>query len=281
MSDNIAHALSAAGGGMISMAVTYPLNTLSVRLSVKKENNESQLDLLKKMLQKEGVKSLYAGLNSALFGIAITQGIYFYFYEKVKSIYGGASLTVLESMSSGALAGIATAVTTNPIWVINTRQTVSSESFFKTLLDLLKKEGVTSLYKGLVPALILVINPIIQFTVFEQLQERLKRSKKVLSSWDFFFLGAISKLIATAGTYPYILVKSRMQVDQSAGGVKPNTLKTFQTIIKNEGILGLYKGIESKLLQSVLTSAFMFLFKEKLFNVVVALLVFTRLRQTA
>ena len=60
-------------------------------------------------------------------------------------------------------------------------------------------------WRGLGPALVLVINPIIQYTVFEQLKNILVqiRAAKLrsrgtvvasLSDWDFFLLGAFSKL---------------------------------------------------------------------------------------
>ena len=67
----------------------------------------------------------------------------------------------------------------------------------------------------------LVINPVIQYTVFEQLKnflvkgrtERLRAAAAgaaatgavaVLSDWDYFLLGALSKLVATSSTYPYM-----------------------------------------------------------------------------
>ena len=56
------------------------------------------------------------------------------------------------------------------------------------------------------PALVLVVNPIIQYTVFEQLLAKVKQWRKgqPLSAWDFFWLGAVSKLAATGSTYPYM-----------------------------------------------------------------------------
>ena len=52
------------------------------------------------------------GLGSALFGIAVTQGIYYYWYELVKAFFEKTSvegkklaLTTAESMASGAVAG--------------------------------------------------------------------------------------------------------------------------------------------------------------------------------
>ncbi|KAJ1557573.1 hypothetical protein HK096_006505 [Nowakowskiella sp. JEL0078] len=114
MSDNIAHALAGAGGGMISMALTYPLTTVSMRSAVEKKSNAKtgltgQISALNKIIAEEGVLGLYSGLNSALFGIAFTQGIYYFFYEKLKAIFEESSqrssMTVLESMTAGAIAG--------------------------------------------------------------------------------------------------------------------------------------------------------------------------------
>ena len=44
-------------------------------------------------------------------------------------------------------------------------------------------------------------------------------------------------------------------------------MTAFQTIVREEGPAGLYKGLSSKLLQSVLTAAILFLAKERLVDV--------------
>ncbi len=64
------------------------------------------------------------GVHSALFGIAVTNAVYYYWYEFVKSVFEGAALpkkalTVGENMLTGAIAGAFTSILTNPIWVIN------------------------------------------------------------------------------------------------------------------------------------------------------------------
>ncbi len=152
--------------------------------------------------------------------------------------------------------------------------------FWAAVRMILKEEGLKGFFRGIVPALILVINPIIQYTLFEKLKERLERVKPSLTAIDFFLLGAISKLAATGSTYPYIVIKSRMQLKQGAkdDAQYKSIVDGFKKIVKNEGIQGLYKGIESKLLQSVLTSAFLFAFKEEFFAVAIKLLVTLRLR---
>src|SRR5687767_9218949 len=70
---------------------------------------------------------------------------------------------------------------------------------------MIKDNGFKSLWQGVMPALILVANPIIQYTVFEKIKARIAKTR-ALSSFDFFLLGAISKLAATSITYPYMYV---------------------------------------------------------------------------
>ena len=79
----------------------------------------------------------------------------------------------------------------------------------QTIHHILEKGGLAAFWRGIGPALVLVINPVIQYTVFEQLKNTLVRRRlaklraggpavttaiSVLSDWDYFFLGALSKL---------------------------------------------------------------------------------------
>lgn len=46
-----------------------------------------------------------SGLDSALFGISLTNYCYYYFYEFTKSWINKAQMSTIESMSAGAVAG--------------------------------------------------------------------------------------------------------------------------------------------------------------------------------
>ena len=82
------------------------------------------------------------GMHSAMVGIAVTQGVYYYWYEFVKAYFETYSesgkkraLTTAQGMAAGAIAGkrlsnwvkgrdcvgAATSILTNPVWVINVR----------------------------------------------------------------------------------------------------------------------------------------------------------------
>ena len=271
-SDNIAHALAGAGGGLLAMTLTYPLITLSTRAQVEsKRADTSTLAAVRHIINREGVSGLYSGLDSALFGISVTNFVYYYWYEWTRSFFEKAAeksgrlsknLTTLESMAAGAVAGSATVLLTNPIWVVNTRMTAkqnhagdeklpgpggeksaqqkNKSSSIGTLLSLIRDEGASSLFAGVLPALVLVINPILQYTIYEQLKNALEKRRKV-GPYESFYLGALGKLLATTITYPYITVKSRAHV---AARDKPNEgmIKSLQKIVRDEGWGGLYNG---------------------------------------
>ena len=211
-----------------------------------------------------------------MFGISVTNFVYYYWYEWTRAAFeraavtaGRASknLTTVESMVAGALAGSATVMITNPIWVINTRMTARkneavekglpggegkprrSPSTLDTLLSLLREEGPRALFAGVLPALVLVINPILQYTIFEQLKNMLEKRKRVTPK-DAFYLGAIGKLLATSITYPYITVKSRAHVARKDA---PNEgmIQSVRKIVKEEGWMGLYNGMHFLIVDSI------------------------------
>lgn len=93
-------------------------------------------------------------------------------------------LSTLEAMLAGLIAGSATSVISNPLWVVQTTQSIrtldhppskagSSEpkaaikklGFRQTVMHILRKDGIGAFWRGIGPALVLVINPIIQVTM--------------------------------------------------------------------------------------------------------------------
>ncbi|CAO1613255.1 unnamed protein product [Parajaminaea phylloscopi] len=317
VSDGFIHACAGGAGGMIAMSATYPLVSISMRAAVEqKKQNKGALEAASKILAEEGLSGLYSGLSSSLLGISITNFVYYGFFETAREailasknkgaatnatsaaakIAAGGALSTAESMLAGALAGSATTIITNPIWVVNTRQTVrigdggktvdaktpagqrqqpnapvKKLSFLQTIQHIIKTDGVTALWRGIGPALFLVINPILQYTAFEQLKNllvnsRLKRGVSAsLTDFDFFILGALSKLFATGLTYPQVLVKSRQQAGSGPSKSKRNFFGELAEIVKREGISGLYRGLGPKLTQSVLTAAILFSSQARLF----------------
>ncbi len=77
---------------------------------------------------------MYAGIEPALLGTAVSQGIYFYLYSSLRQLAVAAKskgrpveasrrqdIGVVASLVTAALAGCGNVLLTNPIWVVATR----------------------------------------------------------------------------------------------------------------------------------------------------------------
>ena len=221
------------------------------------------------------------------------------------------SMGAVDNLLIAAVAGVLNILCTLPIWVVNTRMTLARKgsgsytSITHTFRTILAEEGVAGLYKGLMPSLILVSNPAIQFLAYEQLVLLLSRFYRArhrtattlvssihtthantsttlpipptplpaLSSIDFFVLGAVSKAVATILTYPYQVVKARMQADKAASDSSlGETVAVLRSIVEREGVGALFNGMGAKMVQTVVNSAFMFAVYEKLAEIMLSAL---------
>ncbi|QPG75223.1 hypothetical protein FOA43_002573 [Brettanomyces nanus] len=218
------------------------------------------------------IQGLYGGLSTALVGIVATNFLYYYFYEytgnKLKGRAGKFSdlkgLSARESIIAGLVGGVVSRIVTNPIWVANTRMAVAqgrAGNVLHVIYDIIKNEGWKKLFAGLTPALALVLNPIIQYTIFEQLKTAfVTRKRRALTAVDALYLGAFGKLVASLITYPSYTVRSRMHMNK---GSSKTIDRMVLDIIHNEGVSSFYKGLGLKLIQGTVCSAFLFYFKEE------------------
>ncbi|XP_043815229.1 peroxisomal nicotinamide adenine dinucleotide carrier isoform X6 [Manihot esculenta] len=249
--------------------------------------------LFHQVIKTEGWGGLYSGLKPSLFGTAASQGIYYYFYQVFKNRaeaiaasrkakgHGDGNVGMFSWLVVAAIAGSLNVLLTNPIWVLVTRMQTHTQAERKIMegkkevlireasesglqgsdlqdklaeLDSIKpcpygtlhaacevfnEAGITGFWKGIFPTLIMV-----------------------------FLLGALAKLGATVSTYPLLVVKSRLQAKQEIGGNSSlrysGTLDAVTKMIRYEGVLGFYKGMGTKIVQSVFAASVLFMVKEEL-----------------
>lgn len=241
--------------------------------------------LINYLAQKEGIGSLYRGLVPVLQSSCISNFVYFYMFHLLKSFKARDAQSAAADLLLGALAGSINVLSTTPFWVVNTRlkmQGITVDLPYNDLISGLKyiarKEGLQKLWAGTGASLMLVVNPAIQFSVYEAIKRHLTKlyGNEKPSVLYFFFLGAIAKLVSTFITYPLQLVQTKMR--HGDGEMKkqlPPNAGTFEIILyilKNKGVKGLYCGLEAKLVQTVLTAALMFMSYEKIIRFVKVLL---------
>lgn len=211
--------------------------------------------------------ALYRGLKPVLVSLGSSNFIYFYTFHGLKTLQKNSAAQ--NDLLLGIVSGIINVLTTTPLWVVNSRLKSSQPEHFSGLLDGLihvsATEGLSSLWSGLGPSLMLVSNPAIQFTVYEALKRRFESK----SAMGFFLMGATAKAVATVLTYPLQLVQARQRYGKDG---KIGTAALLLSILKRKGPAALFQGLEAKLLQTVLTAALMFMAYEKIAKFVFMLL---------
>uniref|UniRef100_A0A2P2LC16 Uncharacterized protein n=1 Tax=Rhizophora mucronata TaxID=61149 RepID=A0A2P2LC16_RHIMU len=133
----LCHASAGAAAGAIAATFVCPLDVIKTRLQVHglPEGNPSGrvgsiiITSLQNIIKNEGFRGLYRGLSPTILALLPNWAVYFTVYEHLKGhlSHGAAShqLTIGANMVAAAGAGAATAIATNPLWVVKTRLQVS------------------------------------------------------------------------------------------------------------------------------------------------------------
>lgn len=138
-------------------------------------------------------------------------------------------LSTSSELFLGALAGGLAQIFTIPVAVIATRQQLwmpppsagkaahqRPPTFAETAREVIAEGGPTALWTGLRPGLVLTVNPAITYGVFERAKSWVlsgERQGGKLGTAEAFWLGVMSKTLATVVTYPYIFVSHRHRYD--------------------------------------------------------------------
>jgi len=303
-----AFASSLAGGlaSVMSLSLTYPLDQLR---TVQQAKGTSIGESFSTLYGTDGWKGFYKGLSSGLVAMGLSWATYYYFFSlfqlRARLQFGSKTLSDFTNLRIATQAGVIVCVLMEPVWVVNTRQKLAAKadpddpglSILGQLLHLLRTEGIAKLYGGILPSLLLVTNPALQFMTAEWLRQIPALCDKN------FLLGALSKLVSTVITYPIQTVKTKLQ-KSSTKPVDPPRERTFSKLLLVEDqqqtspvggggppasppvhhkrtlleqFLRLYRGMSVKMVGTVLTSAFMFLFHSILVRITLPLIM--RLRQ--
>ncbi|KAG6432227.1 hypothetical protein SASPL_103801 [Salvia splendens] len=320
--ESLVEATSGSVGALVSTTILYPLDTCKTRYQAENRAHHHQRyrnisDVLLEAISKGQVLSLYQGLGTKNLQSFISQFIYFYGYSFFKRLYLresksksiGTAANLLIAAAAGACTAIATQASHTSDFALNagancfnrnprlrsllqwvSRVQILSSSRMQTsdfgkskgLWQSLSEGSFSDAFDGLGISLLLTANPSIQYTVFDQLKNRLLKSNmkkqtdevsspEAISAFSAFVYGAVSKCIATCLTYPAIRCKVVIQSaksDESEDG-KPQARRrksisgTLCSIWEREGMLGFFKGLQAQMLKTVLTSALLLMIKEK------------------
>lgn len=226
------------------------------------------------------VAALYRGLTPNLLGNASSWASFFFFKARAESAILAikvpppppgddvAALTPQDYFVASGVAGLFTQVLTNPIWVLKTRMLSSDRgaagaypSMWAGAAQLLRTEGWRGFYRGLGIGLFGVSHGAVQFAVYDPLKQlyvrrRRRRSTGASGRGDerggggqrmtteaTLVISSVSKLVAGAVTYPYQVLRSRLQnydaEERFGRGIRGVVKRTW----REEGWRGFYRGI--------------------------------------
>ncbi|KAI1404540.1 mitochondrial carrier [Hypoxylon fuscum] len=224
------------------------------------------------------VASLYRGLTPNLLGNASSWASFFFFKARAERAIltlkstspnvSNASLTPQDYFLASGVAGIFTQSLTNPIWVMKTRMLSSDRtavgaypSMWSGAAHLLRNEGWRGFYRGLGISLVGVAHGAVQFAVYDPVRrlyfarrrlsapqdresgDRGATQQQRMSNDATIVISSIAKLVAGTVTYPYQVIRSRLQnydADARFGrGIQGVVRRTWM----EEGWRGFYRGI--------------------------------------
>lgn len=285
------HLLAGVSGGVTSTLVLHPLDLIKIRFQVNDGSGKlpayrGLVDAVQSIVRTGGLKGLYQGVTPNVWGNGSAWGLYFFSYNILKAWMQKDSdkpLGAEKHLLAGTIAGTGTLTVTNPIWVIKTRlclqytgspAAVTQAPQYKGMIDALFKlwrhEGLRGLYKGYVPGLFGVSHGALQFMAYEELKKGYSHYfgtpiNKKLSSTEYLIMASLSKIFAATATYPYQVVRSRLQ-NQYTMAEYNGAVDVIRKTFRYEGVRGFYKGLVPNVLRVTPACALTFVVYENVIH---------------
>lgn len=151
---------------------------------------------------------------------------------------------------AGAVAGVSEICVMYPLDVVKTlaqlNATSEKVSVVSTIRNIVKNEGIGRLYRGLLPPILMEApKRAVKFSS-NDLYKTLFVSKKTgkLEQTGAILSGTCAGMTEAVVIVPFELVKVRLQAKENRA-IYANTMDALAKILRNEGPLALYKGLES------------------------------------
>ncbi|OAY85443.1 Peroxisomal nicotinamide adenine dinucleotide carrier [Ananas comosus] len=298
------HSAARCGGGIIAQIITYPLQTVNTRQQTeriaKKKRASPDRNVLSfspggpsspfgcggtlfqilEVIQSEGWGGLYSGLKPSLVGTAASQllknKVEAAALARKKKGHGDGTLGMFSWLIVAAIAGSVNVLLTNPIWVLVTRMQTHTQAEKKMLEarkeDMLKEfseknsSDISDLKRKLAELDLFKPHP---YGTFHAAHE-IYREAGIKGFWK----GLVPTLIMLKryGTKhegkKLTALESRLQAKQEIGSNAmlryTGTFDAIKKMIRYEGLKGFYKGMGTKIVQSVFAASVLFMVKEEL-----------------
>ncbi|KAL2613835.1 hypothetical protein R1flu_025527 [Riccia fluitans] len=283
------HLLAGAVAAMVSRTIVAPLERLKLEYLVRGAQG-SVLSTVQRILKNEGVVGFWKGNGMNLLRTAPFKSVNFFCYDAyrnqlLKFGHKRKDVTNLERLAAGAAAGVTATILCFPLDTIRTTMVAQGGEALGGMVGcvkhMIKTEGILSLYKGLLPAVVsMAPSGAVFYGVYDilkiaylnspegkqMLKGRKKRMKEAkergeeawvqpeLGPVRTLLFGAIAGACAETVTYPFEVIRRAQQLQHAA--LKLGMTKTFRMLLEKGGVKALYAGIFPSTLQVLPSAAF-------------------------
>ncbi|KAG2385802.1 hypothetical protein C9374_002951 [Naegleria lovaniensis] len=154
-------------------------------------------------------------------------------------------------LAAGGFAGVTEILVMYPLDVVKTRAqlyagTGKTPSIIGTVSEIVKTSGLKSLYRGILPPILMEApKRAVKFAANEFFKDIfMEKETKKLSQVGAALSGSCAGITEAFVVVPFELVKIRLQAKENLGLYK-NTQDAITKILKQEGVLTLYTGLEA------------------------------------
>lgn len=269
-----------AVSGTLSSIILQPLDMVKTRQQLLPRLNIFQHT--KYILRHEGVLAFWKGLVPTLARTVPGVGVYFSALSSLQSTcLGDIPPSPTQSLVLGCAARCTAGILFIPVTVIKTRfesGVYAYNGIFQALGSLLRTEGVRGLTSGLIPTLLRDVPYSGLYLMFyTQLkiqsndvlvnQKEVKKvqnieENKTNTGLRHFACSIFAGILASVLTHPFDVIKTKVQVSKSP----LNSVAATKSILKTDGISGLFIGLVPRLLRRTLMTALSWTLYERIFQ---------------
>ncbi|KAK0335212.1 carrier protein ymc1 [Friedmanniomyces endolithicus] len=269
-----------AVGGVAQVLIGQPFDIVKVRLQTTTQY-KGALDGATQILKNEGAAAFYKGTLTPLIGIGACVSVQFGAFNYARRAFEARNashsplsspqpLTYTQYYAAGAFAGIANTLLSSPIEHIRIRlqtQPHGAGRLYAGPLDCIRQLSrspniALGLYRGTAVTLLREAQAYgFWFLTFEYLMQsdvaRNKITRKEVPTWKIAFYGGLAGEALWISSYPFDVVKSKMQTDGlKAGEQRYKSMRdAFAQTYRQEGLGGFWRGIGPTLLRALPVSA--------------------------
>mmetsp|Transcript_35588 Transcript_35588/g.94121 ORF Transcript_35588/g.94121 Transcript_35588/m.94121 type:complete len:308 (-) Transcript_35588:394-1317(-) len=251
--------------GATEAAVTMPFDTIKTYCQVQK-TGITPVTAARDIHKLKGIGGFYFGLPAVLVQVAGKGAIRWSAYEQFK---GGlqaagapkASIDLFAGMGAGFAEAFLWTTPTERLKVLRQNDIRSGLNRYSSLPSAVRtvaaEHGITGLYAGIGACGLRQASGVgVRFAVYGRVKALLSSDPPQM--WQSALAGGITGCVSTALNHPIDVVKTRIEAQDGKQKEYNNTMQAFRSIVREEGVRTLYRGIAPRMVKISLGQAITF-----------------------